>query len=175
MPDGFDFAGYRATAAVRKTIAGSVSGAIEIDRALRARMEEVVRHWEAGERFAPCFFGSQHRYEANTTYLAFLARSDVGWDTIAAYPVSGSDIVLTGTDDVTLPWRKRLILGNETYHRFFSSYAARNGGPDFTNVYGDLWYIEQQRLPLNSVLEAIAGIREDASISPPTTGDAGLR
>ena len=175
IPDDFQFEGYRADATVKRTIVGTIQGAVEIDRLKRAEMEAVVRRWEAGERFAPCFFGGQHRYKVNTSYLVFLGRRDAGWDTIAAYPVSGSDIILAVGDEAAPFQRKHLILGNETYRRFFSSFSARTSGPEFTDVYGDLWWIEQQRVPLNSILAAITGIREDASISPPTTGDAGLR
>ena len=175
IPDDFQFEGYRASATVKRTFAGTIQDAVEIDRLKRAEMEAVVRRWEAGERFAPCFFGGQHRYEANTSYLVFLGRRDAGWDTIAAYPLSGNDIVVAVGNEAAPYQGKHLILGNDAYRRFFTAFSARDSGPEFTNLYGDLWWIEQQRVPLDSILAAIAGIRENASISPPSTGDAGLR
>jgi hypothetical protein len=173
VPNDFDFAGYRAKATVKRVIAGSISGAIEIDAAVRAYLEGVVRRWEAGERLAPCFFGGQHRYQPSTSYLVFLGRSDVGWDTIAAYPVFGTDVVVAVGSEAAPYQKKHLIVGNDTHRRFFSSIAARNSGSEFTDVYGDLWWIEQQSVPLDTMTRAITSLR--ASITPPTTGDGGLR
>lgn len=172
VPDGFDFYGYRATTIVRRTIVGTVSGAIEVDKALRAGLEETVRRWEAGERFAPCFFGAQHRYEADASYLVFLGNASGGWDTIAAYPLDGDNVIFAVGDEAMPLQRKHLILGNALFQKHFSPLAARNSGPGLTNVYGDLWFIEEPRVPLETVLAAIATARR--GISPPTTGDAGL-
>jgi hypothetical protein len=78
VPPNFHFAGYRATASVRQTISGSIARRVIVDEALRLEMELIIRRWEAGERYAPCFFGMQDRYEAGASYLVFLRRMDEG-------------------------------------------------------------------------------------------------
>ena len=87
--EDFHFYGYRAQAEVIEVIEGSLPVAIEIDRALRAQMERVVRQYELGNRLVPCFFGMQQRYQPDTDYLAFLEKTDEGWNTVRQYELSG--------------------------------------------------------------------------------------
>jgi hypothetical protein len=51
-----------------------------------------------------------------------------------------------------------------TYDRYFSGIASNE----------DRTFITAKRIPLATVLRAVAGLRGDPSIAPPETGSAGL-
>ena len=146
---------------------------MEIDGALRAQMERVVRQYELGSRLVPCFFGMQQRYQPDTNYLAFLEKTDEGWNTVRQYELSGDHVDLGRPGVLLSPQHRPLVVGEETYSAVFSAFDASETQPN-TGEYGQLWVIQEQQVPLAVVKKAIAQLK-GSSVTPPTTGSAGLR
>lgn len=162
---GVDLTGVGAELSVVRAYAGVAPAHLRIDTRARADLEQRLREIEATRLFSNCtpdrFVA---RYVVGRRYLVFAtepAHGDI--ETAALYPVEGDNIVLRD------PLLRQSYLGElsmvaKTYRQYFSSL------PTYEGSYG----LAADRVPLASVLRAVAFLRGDPSIAPPDTGSAGL-
>lgn len=168
-PVDFDLNGIGTTFAVKRVIVGSASPTFEYQWDYRARLESEIRIREAGawSGVESCPLGAfTVRYEQGRDYLLFFYLSLNEYEgplsAWASFPVDDGYVVLD--DPLHQQGNNGVIYGSpDTLARYFSGVRAEEG------------FIKQPRVPLNTVLRAIAGLRGDPSIAPPETGSAGLK
>jgi hypothetical protein len=111
-----------------------------------------------------CQFGEfTVRYEQDRQYLLFFHEHEGELTAWGSFPVDDGFVVLDdplhlGADNGVIWTDDAAILA-----RYFPGVRAEGG------------LIKQPRVPLDTVLRAIAGLRGDPSIAPPETGSAGLK
>jgi len=176
----------------RKSSRGSLPSQVNVDEQLRESKEEGIRYLEANPGWAfPCAldFGLL-RWTEGARYVVFLDRDAEGrWSADLRYQIAGSDVVVGHGGDGHPP----LIVNDGLYKAHFAGVPA-SGYFD-----GEApWDIKAKAVPLQSLLAAIrdleAGLfplpteapetdapappqrqEQQGRITPPTTGDAGLR
>ena len=162
-PEPFDLTGFGATLAVVQSYSSEAPRQLEVDKISRREVELAVREREAGALTdcAPDHFA--HHYSRGSRYLVFAAEHpELGLHTIVRYEISGTDLILWGGGAAGL------TMTASTYAHFFA-------GVPFEGFAGSIiGQITGDRLPLATVLRAVAFLRGDASIAPPDTGSAGL-
>lgn len=169
-PKGFTLEGYGATVRVVETLAGTAPGAVfEVDARTRAGIEQELLQYEAG-LISSCEPGAfSFRFTAGVRYLVFLNDDQgSGFNTLFRLPVLGNEVLLAGSD-VPGDESMALYMTADLYHRFFE------GEPGEVVDASDYASIQTDRIPLASVLAAVAYVRGEGNITPPITGSAGLR
>ena len=159
----FDVSGYGATLRVLNSYTGDVAGLVELDWVSRGYVERAAREQDGG-LISSCAPGQfSYRYQAGQQYLVFAGEFEqLGLTTFARFQLDGTDVVVHDPD-VTY-----FSMTADTWRRFFTSvpYEPFENSAD-GNVTAD-------RVPLASVLRAVAYLRNDPRIYPPDTGSAGL-
>jgi hypothetical protein len=170
---GFDLAGVGATLRVVRayTPGVDVGAPLVIDAGVRSSIERELRAREAGGGLATsCALGQfTFKFEQGRRYLVFgrYFKDGSGLLTVSRLLVDGDDVVLSdplaafGTSPAS-------SITATLYHRFFEGVPAEvDDARGFAGFTGE-------RIPLTSVLRAVAFLRGDPAIAPPDTGSAGL-
>jgi hypothetical protein len=162
-----DLTGMGARLRVIEAYHGTPVQTIDVDWERRALYEEYLRSLHAlpPGSVNPCPPLAPMTYTSGTRYLVVLGHpSTDGLVTTMQFPIDGDDVVLgrktpTGEEFANFPVRRA------TYDRYFSGMEAV-----FADDYAT---ITELRMPLSTMLAAIAGVR-GVVITPPDTGSAGL-
>ena len=124
-----------------------------------------ARHRDNGS-LSSCTPGQfSYRYAAGESYLLFAGDEfeQLGMITLSRYRVEGDELV-TRDEDVY-----GLSMERSTYDQYFA-------GISFLSYEGSTMVeIAVDRVPLDNVLQAIAGLRGEPVIIPPDAGNAGLK
>ncbi len=172
-PEGFTLAGLGVRIRTVRAYAGTPPdppALLHIDEELRAAIEREIRGFETGGGTSDCELARfTFKFEQGARYLVFAAdEPGFGLLTVFRMKVVGSDVLLH--DPLATNYDSGgIYVSAAMYRRFFSGVAAEMAEYDSRTM-----RITAERVPLVSVLRAVAYVRGDASIAPPDTGSAGL-
>ncbi len=156
-----DLTGYRAILDVRAVYAGEAGARITIDAEARAVYERGLRNREAGNFLSICgSFAPRGYYAASARYLLAAYVADGEHWTRMALRVQDGDVILGPAGGMTIE--------TATYERYFA------GLPIDAQTEDDYVTVRIDRIPLDRFVRGMLGVRV-AVITPPETGNAGLR
>jgi hypothetical protein len=152
---------------VQREIVGHPGAPFALDGEIRRGIEREIRYINATGGFSDCEIDrGTFRYIPGARYLVF-AGQPPGVEftlTLQRLHVVGADVVFDEPGSSYAPF----VVSRELYDAAFRGIASQPYGES------PVLEITADRVPLTTVLRAVAYIRGDPSIAPPDTGSAGL-
>jgi hypothetical protein len=176
--------GIGARLRVESAIVGWLAAEIDVDAAARKDLEQLIRRVESNpQTVLPCPIGPGFkRYAAGERYLLFFQQADGGPHKGALYSglrylLDGDRVLITGSD---ANLGKYMLLVTQAVKDAYFRDLPSIERPWFKG--GKAYLIAANSVPLATMVAAIHGLRaggpppsEPGSLSPPDTGDAGIR
>ncbi len=169
MPPDFSLEGYGATLRVEREITTGLPSSFRVDEVEREQLEQTVRTYEAGKGSNCPVSDPRTRYYVGVRYLVFLRMPASGPSTLARFELEGGNLLVAP---------ETFGIGGEATPLYASALNAARFFPSapFTAFEGQaIGQVTAQSVPLDSMLRAVAVLRDDPSIAPPDTGSAGLK